>query len=156
MANSYTQIVIHAVIVVKFRERMIVEDIRDDFHKYIAGILQSKGVHVYAVGGWLDHVHLLFALPVTETLAQLMSAVKASSTKYMNSRFPAKNAFAWQNGYSAFSCSYAHRANAVEYIKNQQKHHAQVSFKQEYFDWLKSEKFEVDDRYVFTFFDAKP
>ena len=153
MANSYTQIVIHTVFVVKDRGCFITPEIRDDFHAYIAGILRSKRHYVYAVGGWLDHVHILFSLLPTETLSSVVGAVKASSTNYMNHELRKGAGFSWQAGYSAFTCSYNHRLRTIAYIQNQEEHHKTKTFRQEYAEWLADEGFEIDPRYGFDCFD---
>lgn len=153
MANSYTQIVIHAVFVVKDRDCVITPEIRDDFHAYIAGILRARKHYVYAVGGWMDHVHILFALMPTESLSSVIGAVKASSTNYMNQELRKGAAFSWQAGYSAFSCSYNHRLKTIAYIQNQEAHHKTKTFKQEYEEWLSEERFEIDARYGFDYFE---
>ena len=153
MANTYTQIVIHVVFVVKHRDNLITPDIRDDFHNYIGGILRAKNNFVYAVGGWMDHVHVLFSLLPTETLSAVIGAVKASSTNYMNQQLRPGKQFSWQSGYSAFTCSYEHRLKAIAYIENQEEHHKTKSFRQEYAEWLSEERFEIDARYGFDYFE---
>lgn len=44
-------------------------------------------------------------------------------------------------------------SNVINYINNQEKHHAKVSFRKEYHTML--EKFEVsyEEKYLFDFFD---
>lgn len=81
MPNTYTQITIHAVFAVKTRENFITKDWRDNLHQYISGIITNKGAKSLAVGGWKDHVHILFGMPVTTCIADFMSAVKANSSK---------------------------------------------------------------------------
>ena len=44
MANTYSQISIHAVFAVKFRENVITKEWRDDLHKYISGILKNEPI----------------------------------------------------------------------------------------------------------------
>lgn len=56
--------------------------------------------------------------------------------------------FYWQNGYGAFSVSPTEVSAVVEYIANQKKHHAQVSFQDEYRGFLKEYEIEYDERYV--------
>ncbi|MBK9464665.1 MAG: hypothetical protein IPN56_07725 [Chitinophagaceae bacterium] len=34
----------------------------------MAGIITNKGAKALAVGGWKDHVHILFGMPVTTKL----------------------------------------------------------------------------------------
>ena len=43
MANTYSQITIHAVFAVKKREAFITKEWRDELHKYVSGIITTKG-----------------------------------------------------------------------------------------------------------------
>ena len=58
MANTFTQIPIHAVFAVQYRENIILAHWRDQLHQYISGILASETDYALAVGGWKDHVHI--------------------------------------------------------------------------------------------------
>ena len=81
MPNTYSQITIHSVFAVKFRENFITKDWRDNLHQYISGIITNKGAKSLAVGGWKDPIHILFGMPVTTCISDFMSAVKANSSK---------------------------------------------------------------------------
>ena len=63
MANTYSQISIHAVFAVKGRENIIISPWRDNLHQYISGIIAGNGAKSLAVGGWKDHVHIFFGMP---------------------------------------------------------------------------------------------
>ena len=103
MANTYSQITIHAVFAVRYRKNFITKDWRDHLHQYISGIITNKEAKSLAVGGWKDHVHILFGMPVTTSIADFMSAVKASSSGWINDQHYVKGRFEWQPGYGAFS-----------------------------------------------------
>jgi putative transposase len=55
-----------------------------DLHKYIAGIITRNGAKSLAVGGWKDHVHIFFGMPVTTSISDFMNIVKANSSKWIN------------------------------------------------------------------------
>ena len=128
MPNTYSQITIHAVFVVKRRENFILKEWRDDLHAYISGIITGKGARSLAVGGWKDHVHILFGMPVTLSIADLMSVVKANSSKWINEL-------------------------VIKYIINQEEHHRTGSFKEEYLKMLADFEVNYDDKYLFEFYD---
>lgn len=65
MANTYSQISIHSVFATKGRENFITSDWRNDLHSYISGIITGNDAKSLAVGGWKDHVHIFFGMPVT-------------------------------------------------------------------------------------------
>jgi REP-associated tyrosine transposase len=153
MPNTYSQITIHAVFAVKNRENFIAKIWRDDLHGYISGIITNKGAKSLAVGGWKDHVHILVGMPVTVSIADFMSAVKANSSKWINEQQFVKGKFQWQAGYGAFSYAKSQRNIVIKYIMNQEEHHRTKSFKDEYIKMLSDFDIVFDNNYLFEFYD---
>lgn len=153
MPNTYSQVTIHAVFAVKYRENIIDKSWRDELHQYIYGIITNKAAKSLAVGGWKDHVHILFGLPVTMCISDLMSAIKANSSKWINENRFTKGKFEWQSGYGAFSIAKSQRDVVIKYILNQEEHHRSVSFKEEYLQLLHDFGVEFDEHYLFEFND---
>jgi len=79
---------------------------------------------VLAVGGWRDHVHLYLSLPANLTVAELVNALKANSSRWIHNAFPQLRIFAWQKGYSAFSVCKRCEARVIAYIRNQEARHS--------------------------------
>ncbi len=153
MANTYSQISIHAVFAVKGRENLITKNWRDDLHKYISGIITNNGAKSLAVGGWKDHVHIFFGMPVTTCISDFMSIVKASSSKWINEQRFIKGKFQWQPGYGAFSNSKSQRDGVIKYIMTQEEHHKAKTFKEEYLKILADFEVDYDSKYLFEFYD---
>lgn len=153
MPNTYSQITIHAVFAVKNRENFILEEWRDDLHRYIAGIITNKKAKMLAVGGWKDHVHIFFGLPVTVCISEFISAVKANSSRWVNEQYFVKGKFQWQEGYGAFSYSRSQRDIVIRYIMNQEDHHRMESFNEEYVKMLTAFDVAYDDKYLFEFYE---
>ncbi|UEG50994.1 IS200/IS605 family transposase [Ferruginibacter lapsinanis] len=153
MANTYSQVFIHAVFSVKGRENLIACNWRDDLHKYISGIITGNGAKSLAVGGWIDHVHIFFGLPMTTTIADFMSIVKANSSKWINEKQFVKGKFQWQSGYGAFSHSKSQRDVVINYIMTQEEHHKVKTFSDEYIKMLNDFEVEYNDKYIFEFYD---
>lgn len=59
------------------------------------------------------------------------------------------NRFEWQEGYGAFSYSHSQIDAVYNYIKNQEKHHAKITFKDEYLDILKKFEIPYNERFLF-------
>ncbi|MEJ7588530.1 MAG: IS200/IS605 family transposase [Ferruginibacter sp.] len=152
MPNTFSQITIHAVFAVKNRENFITGDWRDKLFQYIAGIVANKGAKSLAVGGWKDHVHILFGMPVTTSIAEFMSAVKASSSKWINEERFINGKFQWQDGYGAFSYAKSQRDIVIRYIMNQEEHHRTKSFKEEYLKMLADFDVSYEEKYLFEFY----
>ena len=153
MANTYTQISIHAVFAVKARENIITKEWRDDLHKYISGIISDEGSKSLAVGGWKDHVHVLFGLQPVLSISELLKKIKANSSRWINERHFVKGKFQWQEGYDAFSYSRSQRDPVIKYIMNQEEHHRKQTFKEEYLGMLKNFKVDYDEKYLFEFYE---
>lgn len=152
MANTYSQITIQAVFAVKHRERLIGSGWRDRLHKYMCGILKSSATPL-AVGGWNDHVHVLFGMQPSITISDIVQKVKANSSKWINENGFVHGNFEWQVGYGAFSYSRDQRDRLIRYIMNQEQHHGKKTFHEEYFQLLKEFEVAFDDHYLFEFFE---
>ena len=85
-------------------------------------------------------------MPRTITIANLISKIKTSSTKWIKKR--GIDNFSWQNGYGTFSVSSSKVEIVKNYILNQKEHHKKTSFKEEYRTFLKEYKIDYDERYV--------
>ena len=102
MGNTYTQIHIQVVFVVKYRAGVIKEEWEEELFKYITTIVQNNGHKVLQINGMPDHVHLLFGMRPTQDLSILMKQIKMDSSKWINTRKLTPTKFAWQAGYGAF------------------------------------------------------
>jgi putative transposase len=153
MANTYTQMNTHAVFSVKGRESFITNNFRDDLFKYITGILNNIDQFSLAVNGHQDHIHIFFELNPTTALSDVIRIVKTNSSKWINKNRFVKGKFEWQEGYGAFSYSKSQRNRVIQYIINQEEHHAKKTFRLEYLNLLKKFEIEFNDHYIFEFYD---
>ncbi|WP_296621364.1 IS200/IS605 family transposase [Marivirga sp.] len=152
MPNTYSQINIQCIFAVKGRKYLLTKDIRTELFKYMHGILKNDNTYPLAVNGWKDHIHVFFELSPKMSIADHMMKLKSSSSKWLNDHYFKSREFKWQEGYGAFSYSKSQRSNVINYIQNQEEHHRNVSFREEYLGFL--EKFDVDydERYLFDFY----
>jgi putative transposase len=88
-------------------------------------------------------------MPSTVSIAELVNAFKANSTRWIRRTFPNRKWFSWQEGYAAFSVSRASQHAVIEYIRNQDEHHRRVDFREELLGLLELHGIEYDPRYVF-------
>ena len=150
MANTYTQIHVQLVFAVKFRNAVISEDWEDRLFMYITGIVQQNGHKVIIINGMPDHVHLLVGLRPNQSLSDLLQDVKGSSSKWINNQKLTRQKFPSQEGYGAFSYSKSQLPAVVNYIKNQKVHHKKTSFQDEYMEFLKMNRIDFDEKYLFV------
>ena len=149
MANTYTQIHIHAVFVVKYRASVIHNEWKEELYKYITGIIQSYNHKVLIINGMPDHIHVLFGMRPTQSLSDLMQDIKGSSSKWINEKKLTKSRFEWQQGYGAFSYSKADLKKVINYIQNQEVHHTRKTFVEEYTALLDEFEIKYEDRFLF-------
>jgi len=149
MANTYTQIYIQIVIVVRGRHCLIPNEKKENLYKYITGIIQNKKHKLISINGIPNHIHILIGLNPAEALADLMKEVKRCSTNFINEQKWVRGKFSWQNGYGGFSYSRSHLDKVINYIKNQEKHHKQKTFREEYVEFLRNFEVEYDEKFLF-------
>ncbi len=149
MANTYTQIHIHAVFAVQNRQSLISKSWKNELYKYITGIIQNNNHKVLQINGMPDHVHILFGMRPTQSLSDLMKQVKQESSKWINQQGFVKGKFSWQAGFGAFSYSKSQIPNVIQYIEKQEEHHTKKSFREEYLDFLKAFDLNYNEAYIF-------
>ncbi|PIY08196.1 MAG: transposase [Flexibacter sp. CG_4_10_14_3_um_filter_32_15] len=149
MANTYTQIHLHLVFAVKYREGLIGKKWKDELYKYITGIIQNNKHKLLIINGMPDHVHILIGFRTHQSLADLIKNIKQSSSLWINERKLCKGKFAWQEGYGAFSYGHSQLPQIIEYIKEQENHHQKRSFLEEYQSFLKLFEVDFEEKYIF-------
>jgi len=75
-----------------------------------------------------------------------MQTFKANSSRWMGEH---GIAFAWQDGYGAFSVSASNRDAVKQYVEHQVEHHRKHSFEDEFVALLKKSGVSYDSEYVF-------
>ncbi len=153
MANTYTQIYIQVVFAVQGRQNLIQPECKDELYKYIAGIIRYHEQKLLVINGVADHVHLLLGLKPNLALSDLVREIKANSSKFINEKGWIKGRFNWQEGFSAFSYGHSQLDSIISYIQNQEKHHQEKSFKDEYLSLLRKFDVAFQDKYIFDFLE---
>lgn len=154
MANTYTQLHIQFVFVVKYRLALIEKQWKERLHQYISGIIQKKESRehphkVLQVNSMPDHIHILIGHRPYQSISSLVQKIKSENSKWINDNKLCKRNFAWQEGFGAFSYSKSHVDRVIRYIQNQEAHHKKETFLEEYDRLLKAFEIEYDERYIF-------
>jgi REP element-mobilizing transposase RayT len=148
MPQSLAKVYLHAIFSTKNREPNLLDDWRDELFRVMGGTANNLGCQSLIVGGTSDHVHMLFQLGRTITIADAISKIKSTSSAWINQNHLATIAFHWQAGYAVFSVSQSNIEAVRAYIQRQLEHHRNVSFQDELRDWLRRYQIEWDERYV--------
>jgi len=146
MSHTYVSELFHCVFSTKGRRGLIPPAKQSDLWSYLGGIARKNGFKAIAVGGTDNHAHLLISLPATMPLAKAMQLLKGGSSKWMNDS--GANAFAWQQGYGAFSLGISQQADTIAYIRSRAEHHHKRGFEEEFLAFLKKHGIEHDPNYV--------
>ena len=149
MPNNYTQLYIHCVFAVKFREAVLNPEWDKRLRLYITAIVQNNGHKMHAINTMPDHLHMFIGLNPAQSLSKLMQLVKGDSSEWVNKERLTTKKFHWQSGYGAFSHSKSQISRVAGYIENQQKHHAKKAFLDEYRKMLENFSVAYDEQYIF-------
>ena len=99
-----------------------------------------------AVGGVIDHVHILISLRATLSVARAIQLLKGNSSRWIHGAFSNRALFGWQEGYGAFSIGVSGVEATKRYIHNQAAHHRKRTFREELRIMLRRHGLEYDER----------
>jgi putative transposase len=149
MANTYSQIYIQVVFAVSARQSVIPKQNKDELHKFITGIVKERGQKLLTVHCMPDHTHMLVGLRPSLAVSDLVRDVKNASTNFINSKSWVMGRFSWQEGFGAFSYGHSQLTKIINYIADQERHHAKRSFRDEYIRFLKKYQIDHDEKFIF-------
>ena len=101
------------------------------------------------INGTEDHIHILLAIKPTVLLSDVVRDIKANSFRFINEKNRVKGEFEWQGGFGAFSVGHSQVNMVVNYILNQEEHHRNKKFEEEYLELLMENQIEYKSEYVF-------
>jgi REP element-mobilizing transposase RayT len=127
----------------KDRLKLIPKDQQARTWAYLAGICHQHKIFVHEIGGMEDHVHMLIQLPATIALADAVQEIKGSSSKWLGRRF------SWQRGYGGFGVCKSMLDVVTRYIRNQERHHRDRTYEQEFIALLKKHGIPFDPEDIF-------
>ena len=149
MSQSLSKLYVHLVFSTKDRINMIPQNDLSNVHAYVAEVFNAQHNPAICVGGTTNHIHVLFVLNKTTTVAEIVRVVKTASSKWINAKNTMMSRpFCWQEGYGAFSVSNNHVDAVAEYIRRQEEHHKHVSFQDEIRRMCYLYHLDLDERYA--------
>ena len=102
MAQSLVKIYLHVIFSTKNRQPLLKDAWRDDLFQVLGGTVNQVGCQSLIVGGVVDHVHMLFQLGRTITIADVLRRCKHASSMWINENHRDQMPFNGQSGYGAF------------------------------------------------------
>ena len=121
---SFWRTYYHLVWATKNRESFIAPDIEDRLYAYLEKKAREIGVTVFALNGMPDHVHLIVSIPPKLSISQVVKRLKGASSHDLNQ---VGIGFTWQRGYGVLTLGERQRPIAEAYVRNQKKHHNEIS-----------------------------
>lgn len=149
----FTQLYIHLIFSPKYRDRLLIKEIRSEIFSYISGIITNRKHKSIIINGMPDHIHILIGGNPNDKISDLVGCIKRESSSFINEKNWSQGKFHWQDGYGAFSYGRSQLNDIYNYIANQEIHHKKRTFREEYRALLKKFEIEYDDKYLFDFFD---
>ena len=149
MANTYGQAYIHTIFAVKYRAALLMPEWRQEIFAYMAAVVDEMGQKSMIINGVEDHVHMLWGMKPTICIADTMEKVKTNASRVINLSERLNSRFEWQTGYGYFTHSKSQVKRVTKYIEEQEAHHQQQKFADEYTNLLKKWGIAYDSRYVF-------
>ena len=136
MLHTHSRIWIHLVWGTKKRQRIFQKTQGIELFEFLITKGKSLGIPFEKLNVEPEHVHALIDLPTNKMLSEFMQTIKGSSSNHMNKEV-FKTKFEWQRGYGAYSVSASMIETIRKYIDNQQAHHHETTFEEEYQQWIK-------------------
>jgi putative transposase len=107
-------------------------ELREKVWKHIKVNAQEKGIYIDHINGYSDHCHCLISLGADQSIQKIMHLIKGESSFWINKNKLTKEKFEWQDEYFAISVSESIVDKVRHYIKNQELHHKNKTFQEEY------------------------
>ncbi|MBA3602490.1 MAG: IS200/IS605 family transposase [Parachlamydiaceae bacterium] len=148
MTHTYRVHQFHLVWSTKNRQNWIEKSYQNRLYDYIGGIIKEHRGILLEIGGIANHVHLLISLSNLDHYSGLIRDVKAGSSRWVHKMIPASREFEWQEGYGSFGVQFANIESVKRYIQNQEEHHRNRTFEEEYVDFLNMHNISYDPRYI--------
>ena len=140
MAQIQYDTYIPTLYVLKFRRKVIYQQIKADIARILSELCKRKGVEIIAAEACSDHIHMFVRLPPKYSVSEFMGYLKGKSSlmifeRHANLKYKYGNRHFWCRGYYVDTVG-KNAKKIEEYIRNQLKEdleYDQMSLK-EYID----------------------
>jgi len=144
--HSFTSCLMHCVWATKERRPLIKPAFQQRLWPYLGGIARENKMKALVVGVVEHHVHVLFSIPATLSVAKSVQLLKGNSSKWIHDTFKEHWDFEWQESYGAFSIGISGVEDTTIYIDGQAEHHRKMTFTEEIEVFLKKHGMEYVER----------
>jgi putative transposase len=145
--SSYRQILYHVIFRTKDSKKSLTQTHIKELYAYILGIIKNKNCILYRINGIEDHIHILSDLHPSYALADYVKDIKVASSLWIKQSGKFQNFVGWSDGYAALTYAWRDKDIIENYIINQQKHHENQAFDEEYKQLLEEHGIKIDERF---------
>ncbi len=139
-----SHVLIHTVFSTKGQSPFIVGNIEPLLYDRISKILFDRCYSpALAIGGGPEHVHILFALARNWSPDAVINTLKERSSSFIRKWSPD---FDWQETYAAVTVSRSADEIEKDYIHRQKEIHQNLSYKDEFRQFLEKNGIEYDEK----------
>jgi len=138
----FVRVLIHYVWSTKNREPTLKDEFRYLLFERIKQNAKTKKIYLDRINGYYDHVHCIISLGSDQTVEKVAQLIKGESSFWFNNKSGFKARLEWQDEYFAVSVSESQLEALRTYIDNQEIHHRQKTFEEEYQEFVKSYGFK--------------
>jgi len=72
----FTKLYTHLIFAVKYRDKLLSNDIRNEVFSYISGIITNRKHKSIIINGMSDHIHILVGLNPNDKISDLVGSIK--------------------------------------------------------------------------------
>lgn len=128
---------VHMMWSTKNREPYINKELKPLLLKFIEQYGVDNSIRILAINCVEDHIHILISLGTGQMVAKIVRLLKGASSFWINKNKLSKFKFECQDSYISVTLSLTSVAKVKQYIANQEEHHREVTFLDEYTKFIK-------------------
>ncbi len=113
----------HLVWSAKNRFQLITDSMMGDLELLLRKKSEELGVHLLSVGISAEHVHIIISLKPTHYIPEVVKELKGFCSHEINKK--QDDFIKWARGYGIRTVSQKNLQAAINYVKNQKRHHAE-------------------------------
>ena len=118
------------------------KELRYKVWKHIKENSKEKEIFIDTINGFSDHCHCLISLSSNQNIEKVVQLLKGESSFWINKNQMTVDKFQWQKEYFAISVSESMVDKVRNYINNQELHHQNKTYEQEYNEFIEKYKFD--------------
>jgi len=155
MAGTFSRIYLQFVFAVQGRQCLIAKEHKEELHKYVTSLVQTRNAKLLAIHCMPDHLHLFTGIKPAVYIPNFVKEIKVNSNDFIKEKGWIKGAFHWQEGYGVFSYGHSQLDAVCRYIQNQEAHHRTTTFKEEYQEFLEKFAIPFEKQFLFDWIDGQ-